>query len=111
MMYSKSVIDTLLAVKYVAGAVLLSQLEKFLNLVTHNESVHCGVSFEIFLPVHSQTKFLFCHKFGFTCCTIASILIFFGCLSFVVVVVVFHSSKNLYSVVTFFVWFCFCCSS
>ena len=35
--------DTLSAVKYVAGAVLLSQLEKFLNLVTHNESVHCGI--------------------------------------------------------------------
>ena len=43
MMYRKSVIDTLLTVKYVAGAVLLSQLEKFLNLVTHNESVHCGI--------------------------------------------------------------------
>ena len=85
--------DTLLAVKYVAGAVLLSQLETFLHLVTHNESVHCGISFEIFLPVHSQTKFLFCHKLGFTCCTIASILILFGCLPFVVVVVVFHSSK------------------
>ena len=51
--------DTLLAVRYVAGAVLLSQLETFVNLVTHNESVHCGISFEIFLPVHSQTKFYF----------------------------------------------------
>ena len=55
--------------------------------------MHCGISCEIFLPVHSQIKFLFCHKFGFTCCTIASILIFFSCLSFVVVVVDFHSSK------------------
>ena len=91
--------DTLLAVKYVAGAVLLSQLEKFLNLVTHNESVHCGISFEIFLPVHSQTKFLFCHKFGFTCCTIASILFFW----LFVVCCCFSLVKNLYSVVTFFV--------
>ena len=74
------VLYTLSAVKYVAGTVLLSQLEKFLNLVTHNESVHCGISFEIFLPVHSQTKFLLCHRFGFTFCTIASILLFFGCL-------------------------------
>ena len=107
MMYSKSVIDTLLAVKYVAGAVLLSQLVKFLNLVTHNESVHCGISFEIFLPVHSQTKFLFCHKFGFTCCTIASISIFFGCLSFVVVVVVFHSSKFCIQLLPFLCGFVF----
>ena len=104
MMYRKSVIDILLAVKYVAGAVLLSQLEKFLNLVTHNESVHCGIFFEIFLPVHSQTKFLFCHKFGFTCCTIASI---FGCLSFVVVVVVFHSSKVCIQLLPFLCGFVF----
>ena len=83
--------DTLLAIKYVAGAVLLSQLEKFLNLVTHNESVHCGISFEIFLPVHSQTKFSFCHKFGFTCCTIASIKIFF----WLFVVCCFSLVKNL----------------
>ena len=97
-------IYTLSAVKYVAGAVLL---EKFLNLVTHNESVHCGISFEIFLPVHSQTKCLFCHKFGFTCCTIASILIFFGCLSFVVVIVVFHSSKVCIQLLPFLCGFVF----
>ena len=54
--------------------------------------MHCGISFEIFIPVHSQTEFLFCHNFGFTCCTIASIFFFFG-LSFIFVVVNFHSSK------------------
>ena len=55
----------------------------------------------------SQTKFLFCHKFGFTCCTIASILIFFGCLSFVVVVVVFHSSKTCIQLLPFLCGFVF----
>ena len=55
--------------------------------------MHCGISFEIFLPVHSQTNAYFVTNLVFTCCTIASIKIFLGCLSFVVVVVVFHSSK------------------
>ena len=63
---------------------LLSQVENILNLVTNNESVHCGISFEIFLSVHSQTKLLsslhYCRHFN-------------GCLSFVVVVVVFDLSK------------------
>ena len=99
--------DTLSAVKYVAGAVLLSQLEKFLNLITNNGSVHCGISFEIFLPVHSQTKFLFCHRFGFIFCTIASIKFFFGCLLFVVVVIVFHSSKFCIQLLPFLCSFVF----
>ena len=57
--------------------------------------------FEIFLPVLSQTKLLFCHKFGFSCCTIAYIFFFFGCLSFVVVVVVFDASQTCIQLLPF----------